>query len=56
MPLVSHKATLAIAAVIDIAINSADRPVSMKALATRHKLPPRHLHPVLHALVRDGDG
>jgi len=54
MPLVSHKGTLAIAAVIDIAINSATRPVSAKALATRHKLPPRHLEPVLQALVHDG--
>jgi len=54
MPLVSHKGTLAIAAVIDIAINSATRPVSSQALATRHKLPPRYLEPVLQALVRDG--
>ena len=54
MPLVSHKGTLAIAAVIDIAIYSATGPVSAKALATRHKLPPRHLEVVLQALVRDG--
>ena len=54
MPLVSHMGTLAIAAVIDVAINSATRPVSAKALAGRHKLPPRHLEPVLQALVRDG--
>ena len=54
MPLVSRKGVLAIAAVIDIAINSRSRPVSAKALAARHKLPPRHLEPVLQALVRDG--
>ena len=54
MPLVSRKGILAIAAVIDVAINSRSRPVSAKALATRHKLPPRHLEPVLQALVRDG--
>jgi Rrf2 family protein len=54
MPLVSHKGTLAIAAVIDVAIYSATGPVSAKALATRHKLRPRHLEPVLQALVRDG--
>jgi Rrf2 family protein len=54
MPLVSHKGTLAIAAVIDVAINSATGRVTAKALATRHKLPPRHLELVLHALVRDG--
>jgi Rrf2 family transcriptional regulator, iron-sulfur cluster assembly transcription factor len=54
MPLVSRKGILAIAAVIDIAINARSRPVSAKALAVRHKLPPRHLEPVLQALVRDG--
>jgi Rrf2 family protein len=54
MPLVSRKGVLAIAAVIDVAMNADDRPVSAKALAARHKLPPRHLEPVLQALVRDG--
>ena len=54
MPLVSRKGILAIAAVIDVAINARRRPVSAKALAARHKLPPRHLEPVLQALVRDG--
>lgn len=54
MPLVSRKGILAIAAVIDVAINAQGRPVSAKALAARHKLPPRHLEPVLQALVRDG--
>jgi Rrf2 family protein len=54
MPLVSRKGELAIAAVIDVAINANGRPVSAKALAARHRLPPRHLEPVLQALVRDG--
>ena len=54
MPLVSRKGILAIAAVIDVAIHADSRPVSAKALAARHKLPPRHLEPVLQALVRDG--
>lgn len=54
MTLVSRKGILAIAAVIDVAINSHSRPVSAKALAVRHKLPPRHLEPVLQALVREG--
>lgn len=54
MPLVSRKGILAIAAVIDIAINARSRPISAKALAARHKLPPRHFEPVLQALVRDG--
>ncbi len=54
MPLLSRKGILAIAAVIDVAINSQVRPVSAKALATRHGLPPRHLEPVLQALVHEG--
>jgi len=54
MPLVSRKGILAIAAVVDVAVNADGRPVSAKALAARHKLPPRHLEPVLQALVRDG--
>jgi len=54
MPLVSRKGILAIAAVIDVAIHARTRPVSANALAERHKLPPRHLEPVLQALVRDG--
>jgi Rrf2 family protein len=54
MPLLPHKGILAIAAVIDIAMNARGRPVAAKALAARHRLPPRHLEPVLQALVRDG--
>ena len=54
MALVSYKGTLAIAAVTDVAINSASGRVSMKELAKRHKLSPRYLEPVLQALVRDG--
>ena len=54
MPLLSRKGVLAIAAVIDVALNSGVRPVSAKALASRHGLPPRHLEPVLQALVHDG--
>jgi Rrf2 family transcriptional regulator, iron-sulfur cluster assembly transcription factor len=49
----SRKGLIAIAAVIDVAINARARPVSAKALAARHQLPPR-LEPVLQALVRDG--
>lgn len=54
MPLVPRKGVLAIAAVIDVALNGNSRPVSARALAARHRLPPRHLEPVLQALVRDG--
>jgi Rrf2 family iron-sulfur cluster assembly transcriptional regulator len=54
MPLLPRKGILAIAAVIDVALHAAGRPVSAKTLAERHALPPRHLEPVLQALVRDG--
>lgn len=54
MPLLPRKGVLAIAAVIDIALHGHGRPVAAKALAMRHDLPPRHLEPVLQALVRQG--
>ncbi len=54
MPLLPRKGVLAVAAVIDIALNAGNRPVSAKALAQRHGLPPRHLEPVLQALVHVG--
>jgi Rrf2 family protein len=54
MMLLPRKGTLAIAAVLDIALHSHGKPVAAKALANRHQLPPRHLEPVLQALVRLG--
>ena len=54
MPLLPRKSVLAIAAVADIALNGRNHPVAAKALASRHRLPPRHLEPVLQALVREG--
>jgi len=54
MPLLNRKGILAIAAVLDVALHSHERPVSARALADRHRLPPRHLEPVLQALVRAG--
>ncbi len=45
---------LAIAAVIDVALHASGQPVAAKELASRHRLPPRHLEPVLQALVRQG--
>ena len=54
MSLLPRKGLLAIAAVLDVALNARGRPVSAKALAARHDLPPRHLEPVLQALVHDG--
>jgi Rrf2 family transcriptional regulator, iron-sulfur cluster assembly transcription factor len=54
MPLLPRKGVLAIAAVIDVALQGPGHPISAKSLAARHGLPPRHLEPVLQALVRDG--
>jgi Rrf2 family protein len=54
MALLPRKGLLAIAAVVDVALQSATRPVSARTLATRHGLPPRHLESVLQSLVRDG--
>ena len=54
MPLLPRKGVLAVAAVIDVAMQEHGQPISAKALAARHGLPPRHLEPVLQALVRCG--
>ena len=54
MLLLPRKGVLAIAAVLDIALNARGRPVAAKSLAGRHRLPPRHLEPVLQALVHEG--
>ncbi len=54
MARLSEKSLLAVAAVVDVAIHSRGTPVAAKALAERHNLPPRHLEPVLQALVHAG--
>jgi Rrf2 family protein len=54
MSLLSRKGLLAIAAVVDVALIARERPLSARALAARHNLPPRHLEPVLQALVHEG--
>lgn len=54
MARLSEKSLLAVAAVVDVAIHSRGAPVAAKALAERHGLPPRHLEPVLQALVHAG--
>jgi Rrf2 family transcriptional regulator, iron-sulfur cluster assembly transcription factor len=54
MARLSEKSLLAVAAIVDIAIHSRGQPVAAKALAERHNLPPRHLEPVLQALVHAG--
>ena len=51
MNLLSRRSVLAIAAVVDIALHSRASPVAAKALAARHKLPPRHLETLLQGLV-----
>src|SRR5262245_65275475 len=54
MSFLPRKGLLAIAAVVDVALNGRDRPVSARKLAARHGLPARHLEPVLQALVHEG--
>lgn len=54
MARLSEKSLLAVAAVVDVALHSRGAPVAAKALAERHELPPRHLEPVLQALVHAG--
>jgi Rrf2 family transcriptional regulator, iron-sulfur cluster assembly transcription factor len=54
MARLSEKSLLAVAAVVDVALHARGQPVAAKALAERHGLPPRHLEPVLQALVHAG--
>ena len=54
MILLSKRAMLALAAVLDIALHARPEPVAAKALAQRLNLPPRHLEPLLQVLVRSG--
>src|ERR1700755_3727974 len=51
MNLLARGSVLAIAAVVDVALHSRSAPVAAKALAARHKLPPRHLETLLQGLV-----
>ena len=55
MNLLSRRSVLAIAAVVDVALHCAKAPVAAKALAARHKLPPRHLETLLQGLVHAED-
>src|SRR4030088_1403495 len=52
LPLLDRKQILAIAAVTDVAINSRDGLVLASDIASRLKLPTRHLEKVLQALTR----
>ena len=54
MPTLSRKGILAVAAVVDIALQKDGRPIAAKTLAARHSFPSRYLELVLQRLVRDG--
>lgn len=54
MTLLPRPARLALMAALDVALYARTRPVSSKALAARHDLPPRHLESMLQAMVRAG--
>ena len=54
MPLLQRKSLLAIAAVVNVALQKDGKRVSAKTLAARHGLPPRHLELVLQSLVQGG--
>lgn len=54
MILLDRRGTLALAAVLDVALHARPEPVAAKALSLRLNLPPRHLEPLLQSLVRGG--
>lgn len=54
MSFVPSRALLAVLAVVDIALNTSQRPLSAKALAVRYNLAPRYLEPMLQAFVQVG--
>ncbi len=54
MQFVPQRGLVAIMAVLDIALNGTQRPISAKALAHRYGLAPRYLEPMLQMLVHDG--
>ena len=54
MSLLPRKGILAIAAVVDVALQTVGRPISAKNSCHWHGLPPRRLESVLQPLVRDG--
>jgi Rrf2 family protein len=54
MSLLPRSARFALMATLDVSLHARGRPVSSKALAARHDLPPRRLESLLQALVRAG--
>ena len=51
MIILPRRCQLALVAVLDIALHARPDPVSLKQIAARHGLPPRHLEALLQALV-----
>lgn len=54
MNLLPERSLLAVATVVDVAMNARAAPVSARALSERHGLMPRHLETLLQELVRAG--
>ena len=54
MPFLSRKQILAIAAVIEIALNARDRPIFARFITLHQKVPKRHLERILQRLVHKG--
>jgi Rrf2 family iron-sulfur cluster assembly transcriptional regulator len=54
MIMLPRDARFALMATLDVALYARGRPVSSKALAARHDLPPRRLENLLQVLVRAG--
>ena len=54
MTLLPRKGLLAIAVVVDLALQTEGQLISAKTLAIRHGLPPRHLELLLQSLVHNG--
>ena len=54
MSLLPRKGPLAIAAVVDVALQGGGRPISAKTLTAGLGLPPRYLESLLQSLVRNG--
>jgi Rrf2 family transcriptional regulator, iron-sulfur cluster assembly transcription factor len=52
--ILSRKEILAIAAVIEIAVNARDGPISARTITVRQKMPVRHLDRILQRLVHNG--
>ena len=54
MTILPRKGLLALAVVVDVALQTDGPRISAKTLATRHGLPSRHLESVLQSSVREG--